>query len=284
MLNFPIIDTHLHLWDPSLFRYAWLDEIPRLNRAHLLADYDRDRGQVEVESMVFLQCEAEFTQNQQEVAWVSGFAREDSRIGAIVSWAPLEQGERARTEIEQLADNRLVRGIRRIIQFEPDPAFCLQPEFIAGVQILADFDLHFEICLKGNEQFRNAITLVEKCPQVRFLLDHIGKPFIDEGTLEPWKSLLAQLSALPNTWCKMSGLVTEADHETWTQTQLQPYIDSVMESFGWERTMFGGDWPVVRLASEYPRWVDTLTAALSGAAEDDLRKVFRDNAVAFYRL
>jgi len=284
MLNFRIVDTHLHLWDPTHLRYSWLDEIPLLNQPHLLADYDRARGPVQVEAMVFLQCEVESAQYRQELEWATSLAREDPRIQAIVPWAPLEQGERARAEVEQLARNHLVRGVRRIIQFEADPAFCLHREFVAGVQMLAEYDLHFEICLKGDEQFRNAIRLVEKCPQVRFLLNHIGKPFIASGVLEPWKSLLAALAALPNTWCKMSGLVTEADNQAWTPPQLQPYIDWVMESFGWQRTLFGGDWPVARLATEYPRWVDTLTAALPGSDQDDLRRLFRDNAMTFYRL
>ena len=284
MLDFPIIDTHLHVWDPNQLRYSWLDDIPLLNQAYLLPDYDRACGQVDVEAMVFLQCEVDPAQYRQELEWVTGLAQRDSRIRAIVPWAPLEKGEKAQLELTELAANERVRGVRRIIQFEQDPAFCLQPAFIEGVKMLADYSLHFEICLKGDEQFRNAITLVEKCPDVRFLLNHIGKPFIKEGVIEPWKSLLTELSALSNTWCKVSGLVTEADHQTWTTAQLQPYIDSVMESFGWERTLYGGDWPVACLATEYPRWVDTLSTSLAGASGEDLRKLFRDNAVAFYRL
>ena len=130
----------------------------------------------------------------------------------------------------------------------------------------------------------NTIRMVEQCPEVTFILDHIGKPDIKNKLLEPWKTQIKQLSRLPNVWCKVSGLVTEADMQNWTREDLKPYIDHVMDCFGFEKTMFGGDWPVAFQATEYPRWVDTLDWALAGASSNELKAIFHDNAEQFYEV
>lgn len=284
MIDFPIIDTHLHLWDPAYLRYPWLDGNPILNKPYLLDDYNRHCGPVQVEKMVFLQCEVDFAQFREEAAWVTELAKEDTRIAGMVPWAPLEKGEAVRADLEALlAENPLIRGIRRIIQFEPDIEFCLQPDFVRGVQILADYGLSFDICI-AHPQLANTIKLVAQCPNVNFILDHIGKPDIKAQLFEPWRSELRTLASFPNVWCKMSGLVTEADHQNWTPADLKPYIDHVLETFGFDRVMYGGDWPVAYQATEYPRWVETLEGAIQGTSEEERRKLFRENAIAFYRL
>ncbi|MEW6749754.1 MAG: amidohydrolase family protein [Candidatus Latescibacterota bacterium] len=279
-----IVDTHLHLWDPQRLRYPWLDGIPSLNRPHLLQDYARATAGVPVERMVFLQCECDFSQYRQEVDWVAGLAAEEPRIAGIVPWAPLEQGEDARPALAALAAERRVKGIRRIIQFEADPAFCLRPAFVRGVQLVADFGLHFELCLKGDEQFANVLELVRRCPGVTFVLDHIGKPLIKEGRREPWAQHLRALAGLPDTWCKVSGMVTEADPQAWSADDLRPYLDHVLDCFGFDRVFFGGDWPVCTLASPWARWVETLGQLLQGCRPDERRRLFHDNAIRAYRL
>jgi L-fuconolactonase len=283
MPNFPIVDTHLHLWDPNYLRYAWLDDNALLNKPYLLEEYKAATGPVAVEKMVFLQCECDPSQFMQEAAWVTSLAAKDARIQGIVPWAPLELGNGARLHLEALAQNSLIKGIRRIIQFEADPDFCLRPDFVAGVQALADYNLSFDICIHHG-QMANTIKLVEQCPQVQFILDHIGKPDIKHQRLDPWRDELRQLASMPNVWCKMSGLVTEADHEKWIPADLQPYIDHVLASFGFDRVIYGGDWPVAFQATTYPRWVQTLEDAVAGCSEQELRKLFRDNAIAFYKL
>jgi len=284
MLPFALIDTHLHLWDPGYLRYSWLDNNTLLNKPYLLEDYNRHCDGVQVEKMVFLQCEVDPPYYQQEAAWITSLAAQDGRIAGMVPWAPLEKGDAVRPELETLlAANPLVKGIRRIIQFEPDLDFCLRPDFVRGVQLLADYGLSFDICI-SHIQLANTIKLVAQCPNVQFILDHIGKPDIKGGVLEPWQTELRTLAAFPNVWCKMSGLVTEADHQAWTAADLQPYIDHVVACFGFDRVLFGGDWPVAYQATLYPRWVETLQAAVSGCSAGELRQLFRDNAVAFYRL
>ncbi|MCB0110786.1 MAG: amidohydrolase family protein [Caldilineaceae bacterium] len=283
MINFPVVDTHLHVWDPGYLRYPWLDEIPLLNKPHLLADYNRATGPVQVAKMVFLQCEVDFAQFQEEADWVSGLAQTDPRIQGMVPWAPLEQGDGARAAVERLAANPLVKGIRRIIQFEDDIEFCLRPDFVRGVQMLADYNLRFDICI-NHTQLANTIKLVAQCPNVPFILDHIGKPDIKNQLFEPWRQEIEQLAGFPNVWCKISGLVTEADHANWTREDLKPYIDHVIESFGFDRVMYGGDWPVATQATDYPRWVETLEWAVQGCSSEELHKLFHDNAISFYRL
>lgn len=283
MPNFPIIDTHLHLWDTNYLRYPWLDENPLLNKPYLLSDFNQATGPVEVEKMVFLQAECDPSQFMQEAEWVTELAAIDPRIQGMVTWAPIELGDGARVHLEKLAQNTLVKGVRRIIQFEPDPEFCLRPDFVRGVQALPDYGLSFDICIHEG-QMANTIKMVEQCPDVQFILDHIGKPQIRNHLMEPWQTELRHLAEFPNVWCKISGLVTEADHQHWTPDDLRPYIDHVIETFGFGRVMYGGDWPVAYQATEYPRWVSTLEDAVAGSSEEELRALFRDNAIAFYRL
>jgi L-fuconolactonase len=283
MPNFPIVDTHLHVWDPRNLRYPWLDDIPFLNKPYLLDGYNRACGSVKVEKMVFVQAECDNSQYKEEADWVTSLAGSDGRLQGIVAWAPLEKGEAARPELKDLASNKLIKGIRRIIQFEPDLEFCLQPDFTAGVRLLAEFNLHFEICI-AHIHMENTLKLVRRCPDVRFILDHIGKPDIKNHVMDPWREHIRQFSEIPNVWCKVSGLVTEADHKNWTRDDLKPYIHHVVESFGFDRIMYGGDWPVALQAAEYPRWVSVLEWAVQDSSEEDLRKLFRENAIDFYRL
>ncbi len=176
-----------------------------------------------------------------------------------------------------------VKGVRRLIQSEADPGFCLQPEFIKGVQGLAAYGLSFDICI-SHAQLANAIEMVRRCPGVTCVLDHIAKPDIRNGLMQPWKRQMREMADLPNVHCKLSGMVTEADHAHWTGADLQPYIDHVLDCFGLDRVLFGGDWPVVTLASTYTRWVETAGQALAGCSEGERKKLFCDNAKRVYRL
>ena len=283
MPDFPIIDTHVHLWDPKNLRYSWLDNNELLNRRYGLEEFAQTCGPVQVGKIVFVECGCDPASNRKEAAWVTGLAEKDPRIQGIVANAPLEKGEAVREELHELSRLGLVRGIRRIVQSEPDPEFCLRPDFVKGVQLLSEFNLTCDICIT-HVQLAATVKLVRQCPKVRFILDHIGKPDIKKRLTEPWKKQLLELSKLPNVVCKVSGLATEADHKAWTREDLRPYIDHVIECFGFDRVMFGGDWPVALLATPYPRWVETLEWAVAGASKADVKKLFRDNAVAFYGL
>ena len=283
MPHFPIVDTHLHIWDLGRLRYPWLAGVPMLNKNHLIDDYRRACGPVSVAKMVFLQCECDPAQFQQEADWVTEVARTDPRIRGIVAWAPLEKGDAAEPALSRLADNPLVKGIRRLIQSEADDAFCVRPDFVRGVRLLPRHGFSFDLCI-FHRQLANAIKLVRQCPNVSFILDHIAKPDIKAGLLDPWRAELRELAQMKNVACKVSGLVTEADFARWTPADLRPYIDHVVDCFGFDRVIFGGDWPVSTQATDYPRWVATLDDALRGCSPDELHKFYVRNAEAFYRV
>jgi L-fuconolactonase len=279
----PIVDTHVHWWDPATVPLPWLDQVPALARPFLPADFARAAGEAEIEAIVFVECDVAPGRHLDEARWVGGLAAIEPRLKAVVAHAPLERGRAVEADLAALQALPLVRGVRRLLQGEADDAFCLQPSFIEGVRLLPRFGFHFEICVY-HRQLGAALELVRRCPEVRFVLDHIGKPGIRDGLLDPWRAEIEALAALPNVVCKLSGLVTEADHAGWTPQQLRPYIDHVVGCFGFSRLMFGSDWPVATLAASYGRWLVTLDTALAGADEADLALLYRDNAKAWYRL
>jgi L-fuconolactonase len=198
-----------------------------------------------------------------------------------VAFAPLEKGAAAGDALARLAANPLVKGVRRLIQSEADPEFCVKPDFVRGVRSLAAHGLSFDLCLR-HPQLAAALRLVRQCPDVRFVLDHLGKPEIRSGRLEPWRAELRELSRRENVWCKLSGLVTEADHAGWKPADLRPYLDHAIGCFGLDRVMFGGDWPVSTLATDYPRWVAALDEALRGCTPDEAQRVYVRNAERCY--
>jgi L-fuconolactonase len=278
-----IIDTHLHVWEPRLIRYPWLDANALLNRPYLLEDYRAATASVTVESMVFVQCEADFSLFEAEAAWVAGLAKDDPRIRGIVAWAPLEKGGAVRADLDRLKQHDILRGIRRIIQFEADPDFCLRAEFIDGVRALREFDLSFDICI-DHRHMENIIEFVERVPDVPMVLDHIGKPAIKDGVIYPWAPQIRELATFPHVSCKISGVATEADHQRWVADELKRYIDVAIDAFGFDRIMFGGDWPVAIQAITYQRWIEILDDVMAGVGKSELRKFWRDNAARFYRI
>src|SRR5689334_7057497 len=191
MPNFPIVDAHVHLWDPDRFRIPWIDGDELLGRRYLLDEYREHTAGVDVAAMVYLQVEVAPAYGLLEAQFVAGLAREDPRIQAIVAWAPLEDGACARSYLDALvAVSPLVRGVRRLVQDEADPRFCLRPDFVAGTRLLAEYGLSCDICIY-HPQLAATVELVRQCPEVSFILDHLGKPAIKAHLLEPWGAELA---------------------------------------------------------------------------------------------
>ncbi|MDP7741538.1 MAG: amidohydrolase family protein [Lentisphaeria bacterium] len=282
MPGFPIIDTHLHLSDPSRISYPWINSAPALNRPFTIDDYREACGDVEVEAMVFMEVDPNVDDRQEEIDFVCEVAATEPRLKGMIAQAPLERGAAIRPELENLANNPLIKGVRRLLQDE-DVDFCLGASFIEGVRQLPDFGIPFDICI-FHRHLANVVKMVQQCPDVQFILDHIGKPGIKDGLLEPWKSDLKDLAALPNVMCKISGMTTEADMENWTRDDLRPYFDHVIECFGFDRVVYGGDWFVASLATTYPRFVETLDWAVAGCSDEELKKLYRDNAQKFYQI
>jgi L-fuconolactonase len=277
-----IIDSHVHFWDPKHLTYTWLKDVPSINKPYLPADLPANGAGWTLDKVVFVECDVADEQVLDEVDWVVTLANRDKRIAGMVAYAPLQMDELARAYVKKLKHHPLVRGVRRLIQAEP-LGFCLTPRFVRGVQMLAEFNYSFDLGIK-HHQMGDAIELVRQCPNVQIVLDHIGKPDIKSGLLDPWREQIKTLAGFPNVMCKISGMVTEADHQHWTAHDLQPYIAHVLSVFGIDRVMFGGDYPVVELASTYPRWIETVMAATSALPDADKRKLFYENAHKFYRL
>jgi L-fuconolactonase len=283
VVDFPIVDSHVHLLEPARFGYSWTRNVPQLNRQVLPSDLTRAAAPVEIEQFVFVEVDVDFPQHLGEAAWVAEQAAADARLTGMVAALPLERGAAIEGELETLIEHDILRAIRRLIQTQPDPEFCIRPDFIAGLKLLAPHDLAFDICIL-HHQMPNVIRMVRQCPEVRFVLDHIGKPGIKAGMFDPWREQLRELAAMPNVHCKISGVTTEADHKNWTREQLRPYIEHTIETFGFDRIMYGGDWHVSELAGSYPEWVDIVDWVTAGCTPEEKRKLFRDNAIAFYRL
>ena len=290
MPQFPIIDTHLHIWDHSRLKYSAFIDHPLWGRDYHVEDYARDLGDVEVEAMVFLECYADFTptggQYIEEIEFVEDEAKRDPRIKAIIPMAPLEWGSKVLPMLEKMRDEHpSVRGIRRIMEFDENPReLTLSEGFIEGVNLLRKFGWSFDIN-PNYTQMDFIREFVAKIQGVPMILDHCGKPGIKQGRIEQFREDMHDLARHPDMWVKLSDLPPYAS-ETWTEEELRPYIEATLDAFGPDRTIYAGDWPICLQSTNIPQWVEVLDNAFAdlGLSETETRKIYRDNANAFYRL
>ena len=291
MPNFPIIDTHLHVWDQTRLKYTAFAGSPLFDYPYHVEDYQRDCGALDIEAMVFLECYAEFWEGGgqyiEEIELVEDEARRDPRIKGIVPMAPVEWGKAVAPMLAQMqANHPTVKGIRRIVEFDANPrALMLSDNFVEGVNMLEKFGWHFEINANFS-QMDVVREFVPRIPSVPLILDHCGKPGIRSGALAQYRDDVAALSKHPNLWIKLSDLPVEADHASWTEAELRPYIAATLEAFGTERVIFGGDYPILLQATTMTQWVDLLDRAFAdlGLSQHETRAIYRDNANRFYRL
>lgn len=282
-MHFPITDSHLHLWDNHHLNYPHLMNMPRLNRAYLLSDLMEATKSLHLESFIFVQSGCDEAQSLAEVNWVTALAERDARIHGIIAYASLELGNEIRSYLETLKNNALVKGVRRVL-IDKTNDFCFQEKFLEGIQLLAEFRLSFEICIRSH-QLPAVIHMVEECPEVKFVLEHSGHPNRGAKEWDIWQKHMSEVARFPNVWCKLSGLITE-DTQNWGSDHLKPYIYHVIQEFSYDRVMFGSGWPVVNMASSYAHWVHTLYDVLihHEAHPDQLKKLFYENARRYYAL
>jgi predicted TIM-barrel fold metal-dependent hydrolase len=277
-----IVDTHQHLWDLDLFRYSWLNSLPALNRSFRMPDYLEAAKGLNVVKSVHLEADVDEPYMLDETRHLLALADQlDNPLEGIVACGRPESKD-FRSYLDKIAVHPRLKGIRRVLHTQPDEVG-QGATFINNVAALSSYGLSFDLCVLAR-QLPIAINLVSKCPDVVFILDHCGVPQVKERNLDPWRSYIADIAQFPNVCCKISGLVAYADPERWTTEDLRPFVEHAIASFGWDRLLFGSDWPVCTLSARYQQWVEALRAITQAAGEVNQRKLFHDNAVRVYRL
>jgi len=255
------IDSHHHFWRYTPSEFGWIDQsMQTIARDFLPGDLSVEIQAAGIDQAISVQAR----QTMEETQFLLQCAADNEFIAGVVGWAPLAERS-LRTTLDELADNPKLKGIRHVVQDEPDDQFILGEAFNAGVSLLKEYELAYDILI-FERQLQPSVEFVDRHPNQVFVLDHIAKPKVSEGTLQPWGKLLKQLAERENVYCKWSGVVTEADWQGWNLETLRPYFDLTLEAFGPNRMMFGSDWPVCLLATEYRRWLNAssqLTASLS---------------------
>lgn len=271
-----IVDTHLHLVYPDRFAYPWLDAVPSLNRPWSVEDYWAEASGLGIEAALHMEVDVAEADIAAESAFVLGLP---GIVGAIANGRP-EHDDFERHVDAMLALGR-VRGIRRLLQFQP-PELPTTPTFIDNVRLLGRKGLTFDICVKSHE-LPYAPPLIAACPDTQFVLDHCGNPRIAEAEWESWTMRLEAVAALPNVVCKVSGILANVAPD-WTVDQVRPYVEFVIETFGWDRVVWGSDHPVVTLFANLTRWVDASRTIVSCASADEQAALFHRNAERIYRV
>lgn len=272
------IDSHHHLWRYSASEYGWIDDTMGLLKRDFLP---RDLVTVMRESGINGSVAVQARQTLEETHWLLDLASECDAIRGVVGWAPIADREFDGV-LDELRGCTKLCGLRHILQAEPD-GYMLLPEFNAGIRMLRQYGLVYDV-LVYERQLPQAIEFVDRHPEQVFVLDHIAKPLIRDGVVEPWASRLREMAKRENVWCKVSGLVTEADWKLWTPESLKPYLDTVVEAFGPRRLLAGSDWPVCLVASSYSRWFDVLNDYFAEFSVAEREAIFGETARQVYKL
>ena len=272
------IDAHHHLWRYSALEYEWIDDtMAELRHDFLIDDLDRELAAARVDGTVVVQAR----QSEEETQWLLALARETPHLLGVVGWAEIAAGDFER-QLEQLAQQRLLVGLRHVVQAEPD-GFLDDEAFNRGIRAMRGKGLAYDILIY-ERQLEETTRFVDRHPEQMFVLDHLAKPRIAAGELQPWRERITAMAQRQNVCCKISGMVTEANPKSWTREQLRPYLDTVVEAFGPERLMAGTDWPVCLVGTSYSGWWEILRGYFSDFSEEERATIFGGCAVKTYRL
>jgi L-fuconolactonase len=277
-----IVDAHHHLWDPARADYPWLtDELAAIRRAFTPDDLAPLIAAAGVDATVLVQTRSSLDETTEflETAAATPFIR------GVIGWVDLTDPGIADV-LDELrggtGGDRLV-GIRHQVHDEADPDWLLRPDVGRGLRAVRDAGLAYDLLVRSRE-LPAALEIVRQVPDLRFVIDHLAKPAIKDRVMQPWADLIRPFGEHLNVWCKVSGMVTEADWTSWQPTDFEPYVDHVMDVFGSDRLLFGSDWPVCLLAATYQSVVDATRAALGALSEAESAAVFGGTAVEVYRL
>jgi L-fuconolactonase len=273
------IDAHQHFWIYNPSEYDWIDDsMSALRRNFLPADLKPELGNNDFRGSVAVQVR----QTLEETRWLLELAEHSPSILGVVGWADLRSPD-IRSQLKALARNPKLVGIRHIVQSESDDRFLLRRDFLRGISALEEFDLTYDILIY-TKHLQVAAEFVEQFPRQRFVLDHLAKPPIRSGEIDSWSRGIRRLANFPNVFCKLSGLVTEADWQRWQPAHIAPFLDVAFESFGPDRLMIGSDWPVCLVAAPYTQAVNVVKAYLMAQKPQWQDAVLGGNAQKFWRL
>ena len=274
-----IIDTHHHYWNYNPVEFDWInDEMDSIRKSFLPSDLKETLDVARVDGVVTVQAR----QCIEETDWLLEMTAENEFMHGVVGWLPLAD-DNVNGLLESYSTNKWLKGVRHVVQSEPDSEFILGKEFNKGVSLLKTYNLVYDILI-FERQLPNTILFVDRHPGQQFVLDHIAKPKIIDNELDTWAKNLKELSKRENVSCKISGMVTEADFKSWNEQQLQPYFDVVLEAFGPERLLFGSDWPVCMVATSYADWLRLVKEVTSKLSKTEQELIFHKNAERIYNL
>lgn len=274
-----LLDAHLHFWDPAMRHHDWLSAYAPLQRR--FGPEDLDACGHDLIGAVFVQADCRDDEALGEVSWVADLARDHPVIRGIVAYAPLHRGRAAEHDLARLAAEPLVVGVRWLLQERPREEITGKT-LICGLRLLAEWGLTFDLCVT-HDQLTAVASLVEACPQTSFVLDHLGKPPVASGQLDPWREDLARVASFPNVACKLSGLATEAA-PGWTAADVRPYLEHALAVFGPERCMIASDWPVATLATTAEQWFNVVVGVIARLPAQQRAAVLSGTAMATYGL
>jgi len=274
-----IVDSHQHFWRYNAREYDWIDDdLAAIRRDFLPDDLAREIGLAGVDAVVSVQAR----QTLDETDWLLGLAEKHDFIAGVVGWVPLTAPTVADT-LARLAGNPRLCGVRHVLQGEADPDFAAREDFTAGIAALRELGLAYDILIY-ERQLPMAMALVDRHPDQVFVVDHVAKPRIRDGILSPWRERIRELGRRPNVFCKLSGMVTEADPRAWTRASLEPYAQAALEAFGPSRVMFGSDWPVCLAGCGYAQWLGTVRELCRGLSAAEREEVLGGTARDAYGL
>jgi L-fuconolactonase len=274
-----VIDAHHHLWNYDTEDYAWIGpEMNVLRRDFMPADLHIEMQQAGVDGAIAVQAR----QTSQETAWLLSLAAQNEFMRGVVGWAPLIDAA-VSDDLERLAAQPKLKGIRHVLQDEPDDFYMLRNDFNAGITQLRRFNLVYDVLI-FERHLPQTIQFLDRHPDQVFVIDHIAKPRIREGLLSPWRENLKELARRSHCFCKLSGVLTEADWQNWRPEGIHPYLDAALDAFGPNRCLFGSDWPVLLLADSYAGWVATVKNFVSRLSSTEQARVLGGTAAEVYRL
>ena len=273
------IDAHQHFWIYNDREFAWIDDsMAALRRNFLPAALEPELKNNDFHGSVVVQTR----QTLEETRWLLGLAEQNPSILGVVGWANLASPD-IREQLKALTANPKLVGLRHIVQSEPDDRFLLGRQFLRGIAALEEFDLAYDILIYARH-LPVATEFVEQFPRQRFVLDHMAKPQIKLRELDAWSDGIRRLASFPNVFCKMSGLVTEADWKRWTREDITPYLELALDAFGPDRLMIGSDWPVCLVAASYTEATSLVKDYIVRRAPEHASAVLGGNAQRFWRL